>query len=155
MADMDNPPDAADGVELMTYAELGARRGIGRASAERLARRRKWKRIPGNDGVTKVAVPRDWATLAPGDNPEDIRTRRVDPVPALRAAVEELRHQLRREGDRADKAEARVERVEGIVRELQTSLDQATAEAETLRQAEAERAGQGRWARLRAAWRGH
>jgi len=146
MADMDNPPDSADGVELLSYAELGTRRGIGRASAERLARRRKWKRIPGNDGVTKVAVPRDWATLAP-DDPGDVRARRVDPVPALRAAVEELRHQLRREGDRADKQEARAETAE-------QRAYAAEQEAAALRADTSARLSAGRWARLRAAWLG-
>jgi hypothetical protein len=98
--DPDDPHDGSDAVELLTYAELSSRRGISRASAERLARRRKWKRVIGNDGVARVAVPPDAATLAP-DDPLDIRGLRADPVPALRAAVDTLRDQLKREGDRA------------------------------------------------------
>ena len=107
----DDPPDTVQ----LTYAELGQRRGISRQSAERLARRRRWHKTIGNDGQTRVAVPQDWASLAPTDNPEDVRGRRVDPVPSLRAAVEELRaqgaalrEQLQREVVRADKAEAEV-----------------------------------------------
>ena len=38
----DDPPDIPNGTIQLTFAELGQRRGIGRASAERLARRRKW-----------------------------------------------------------------------------------------------------------------
>src|SRR4051812_37604649 len=100
----DYPPDGPNAVELLTYAELGQRRGISRGSAERLARRRRWARHVGNDGLTRVAVPPDAATLSPPDDPSDVRARRVDPVPALKAAVDTLRDQLKREGDRADKA---------------------------------------------------
>jgi hypothetical protein len=55
------PPDislaAGPGARRMTYAELADVRGISRASAERLVRRRKWLRQAGNDGVVRVIVP--------------------------------------------------------------------------------------------------
>jgi hypothetical protein len=55
------PPDLSlavgDGARRMTYAELADVRGISRASAERLVRRRKWPRQVGNDGVVRVIVP--------------------------------------------------------------------------------------------------
>lgn len=115
----DSPPDT----KRLTYAELGRLRGISRESAERLARRRKWPRVPGNDGVVRVDVPADWATLGAPDNPDDVRGRRVDPVPALRAAVEELREQgrvlrdqLQREIARADGEAIRADRAEAELR---------------------------------------
>lgn len=115
----DNPPDT----RRLTYAELGKLRGISRESAERLARRRKWAKSVGNDGVVRVDVPADWATLAAPDNPDDVRTRRVDPVPALRAAVEELREQgrvlrdqLQREIARADREAIRADAAEEELR---------------------------------------
>ena len=121
----DNPPDT----KQLTYTELGRLRGISRESAERLARRRKWKRTVGNDGQTRVAVPPDWATLAAPDNPEDIRGRRVDPVPSLRAAVEELREQgsalrdqLARESARADREAIRADRAESEVSALRDEI---------------------------------
>ena len=43
----------------MTYAELADARGISKASAERLARRKKWPRVLGNDGIARVIVPPD------------------------------------------------------------------------------------------------
>lgn len=49
--------DHTDAVRWMTYAELGAARGISTASATRLAFRRKWRRQGGNDKTARVAVP--------------------------------------------------------------------------------------------------
>jgi hypothetical protein len=55
------PPDISpvvrDDVRRLTYAELAAVRGISRASAERLARRKRWPRQVGNDGIARVIVP--------------------------------------------------------------------------------------------------
>src|SRR5215207_6476300 len=42
---------------LLTYAELGEALGITVDSAKRLARRRGWRKQPGNDGRARVAVP--------------------------------------------------------------------------------------------------
>jgi hypothetical protein len=41
----------------MTYGELAIARNISRRSATRLAFKEGWKRIPGNDGHARVAVP--------------------------------------------------------------------------------------------------
>ena len=49
-----------DGV-WMTKAELAAARSISVGSADRLIRQRRWKRQPGDDGGTRVLVPRRWA----------------------------------------------------------------------------------------------
>lgn len=70
--------------------------------------------------------------------------------------------------DRANRAEGRADKAEAQGDELQVERDQARADAqsaqeaarraeevaEALRQAEEARKGRGRWARLRAAWRG-
>ena len=47
-----------DDIRWLTYAEIGRARGISTASANRLAFRRKWRRQTGNDGIARVAVPR-------------------------------------------------------------------------------------------------
>ena len=53
----------------LTYAELAAALRITPASANKLARRRRWPRVPGNDGRVRVAVPED--ALVPRDRPPD------------------------------------------------------------------------------------
>ena len=50
----DIPGDA----RLLTYAELGELLGIEPESAKRRAVRHGWRRVPGNEGRTLVAVPR-------------------------------------------------------------------------------------------------
>lgn len=43
--------------KVMTYSELASVRGITQRSAEQLVRRNGWRRLPGNDGRTRVEVP--------------------------------------------------------------------------------------------------
>ena len=54
---------------VLTYAELAQRLAIKPASAKRLAQRRKWVRVVGNDGVARVHVPLE---AVPGDVPDDV-----------------------------------------------------------------------------------
>ena len=56
--------------------------------------------------------------------------------------------------ERLTQAEATVQKAEHDRAAAVAIADEAVRAAEDLRQAEAKRAGQGRWARLRAAWRG-
>jgi hypothetical protein len=53
----------------LTYAELAEALRITPASANKLARRRRWPRVPGNDGKARVSVPED--ALVPRDVPPD------------------------------------------------------------------------------------
>jgi hypothetical protein len=43
----------------LTYAELADALKITPASANKLARRRRWPRVPGNDGKVRVSVPEE------------------------------------------------------------------------------------------------
>src|ERR1700748_559965 len=72
-ADLD--PSREDGREgrWLDYDELGRIRGIGRESAKKLALREGWRRIPGNDGSTRVLVPREWLKRAREPSPERAR----------------------------------------------------------------------------------
>jgi hypothetical protein len=82
----------------LTYAELGELLKITPASANKLARRRRWPRVPGNDGKARVSVPED--ALVRRDSPPDIPTVSPQDVPppsppdndikALQARVEDL-----------------------------------------------------------------
>jgi multidrug resistance efflux pump len=53
-----------------------------------------------------------------------------------------------------EKARGRIAEAEAHQDRLRAEIDSARAELAEVRQAEGERKGRGRWARLRAAWRG-
>jgi len=61
--------DAGDSGTWMTKAELAAARGISIESVERLMRRHRWRRQPGNDSRVRVLVPSDWMTPRDTDPP--------------------------------------------------------------------------------------
>ena len=107
---------------VLTYAELGERLSIKPASAKRLAQRRKWHRVIGNDGAARVRVPTQAIALGvPNDAAPDIAgdsTPSVVPdlsprVAHLEGIVEGLRGQLAAERQRAEAAEARTKDIEG------------------------------------------
>jgi hypothetical protein len=66
---MDTPPDD-EGRKWLSYSEIAVLRGISRASAERLVRRR-WRRRPDNRGVVRAYVPPEWTKPAEMRPPED------------------------------------------------------------------------------------
>jgi hypothetical protein len=72
---MDDQGDGAEPVRIMTYRDLAAALGIDQESAQRRAQRRKWRRMRGNDGKARVAVPTSVIPDAPTDglpnNPAD------------------------------------------------------------------------------------
>lgn len=168
----------------LSYDELARARRISKASAERLVFRRHWRRQRGNDHVTRALVPAEFLTGDPppdasGDASPDLspdaRDLLAGALTALEDAVASMREQLAgaerraetaeagREGERA-RADALRERIEGLTGELaaaRDAADRARAEAQAaqdaaagLRRQDDERKAQGRWARIRAAWRG-
>ena len=58
----------------LTYAELAEALKITPASANKLARRRRWPRVPGNDGKARVSVPEEALVRrdSPPDSPPDV-----------------------------------------------------------------------------------
>jgi hypothetical protein len=109
-------PDVREGVRRLTYAELADARGISKASAERLARRKGWARVLGNDGVVRVVVPPDavgggpprkqlrkFAQLSSPDVPP---LTAADMAAAIREAVTPLSAALARSEARADSLQA-------------------------------------------------
>jgi hypothetical protein len=70
----------------------------------------------------------------------------VEVTRQFEAALGLLRDQLSHERSRSERAEAELRASQEAVRRAETALDHYY-------QADAERRGQGRWARLRAAWR--
>ena len=67
---MDAPLELDEAGRWMTYGALAKIRGITRPSAERLARRMKWRRQGGNDGFARVLVPVAFIEPA-GDRAKD------------------------------------------------------------------------------------
>jgi hypothetical protein len=99
----------------LTYAELAEALGITPASANKLARRKRWPRVPGNDGKARVSVPEDALVRrdSPPDSPLDVPpvSPQDSPPPsppdnlikALEAHVETLKAQLAAAETRIDK----------------------------------------------------
>src|SRR5580704_3876264 len=74
----------------LTYAELAEALKITPASANKLARRRRWPRVPGNDGRSRVSVPEEALVrrdIPPAGPPDKL-------IKALEAHVETLKAQL-------------------------------------------------------------
>jgi hypothetical protein len=136
-----------DGARRMTYAELAQARDISLASTRRLARRHRWPRQAGNDGLVRILVPLGHLHSVP----QPIVVKRLEsrnsdvPRPAYAAthgtssgtkaraglghiAIEMLREQLTKAERRADDERARAERSETERRELQSKLDGAQAQ---------------------------
>ena len=97
----------------MTKAELARVRRISVASADRLIRRQRWRKQPGNDGRARVPVPRDWAmnksgmapehpTDAPPGDPTDKTPRQPADPTDIRRIISALEAALQMVSDRAD-----------------------------------------------------
>jgi hypothetical protein len=71
-----------------------------------------------------------------------------------RSRVGQVEQELAAERNRADRLEIDTDRLEGELEAAKIAAGEAQEAADELRRAEAARAGQGRWSRLRAAWRG-
>jgi hypothetical protein len=74
----------------LTYAELAEALKITPASANKLARRKRWPRVPGNDGRSRVSVPEEALVrrdVPPVSPPDKL-------IKALEAHVETLKDQL-------------------------------------------------------------
>ncbi|MBV8577829.1 MAG: hypothetical protein JOZ58_22690 [Acetobacteraceae bacterium] len=117
--------DDRSGTRWVSYSELSDIRGISKASAFRMANRRKWERRKGNDGTVRVAVPvsaleRQSDTrseLRSDDRPDALSdaNRRISELEVENAALREQVGGLREERAaalaRADELRAVVERL--------------------------------------------
>jgi hypothetical protein len=84
-----------DDTQRLTYSELADARGISRTSAERLARRKRWPRVLGNDGVARVIVPLSATVAEPAGKADRVRPvttadSRADINRAIREAIREV-----------------------------------------------------------------
>jgi hypothetical protein len=97
--------------EMLTYKELAERLGVKLESARKTVRRKGWRRVDGNDGTVRIAVPvevlpvrSDSPTDTAGDSPSDISP--VFDVAVLEERIEGLKALADAERRRADAAEA-------------------------------------------------
>ena len=130
----------------LTYEELACRLGITTASVQRMAKRRRWRKTPGNDGRARVHVPEEYLAereaargaspvapprtppvAAPGASPvvdpgtSPVATPGADP----RARLAELQAELVEMARRAGAAEA-------VVEEMRQDRDRWHAQADKL-----------------------
>jgi hypothetical protein len=135
---MDDRGDGAEPVRIMTYRELATALGIDEESAQRRAQRRKWRRMRGNDGKARVAVPLSVVPDAPGDSPPGDAFGNGGTVPqasagALAPLLLDLAAQVRAAREALDAARAEAvavrERAAAEVAEVQKHAAAETAEA--------------------------
>lgn len=120
----------------MTYAELAKRLSIKPESAKRMAQRRKWHRVIGNDGIALVHVP---ASVARRNVPDDV-THDVAPdasplviapvtpdlaprVAHLEGLLEGMREQIEAERGRADAEKGRADAAEARITDIAADRD--------------------------------
>lgn len=157
----------------LSYPELAEARGISKASAVRLARRRKWLKRHGNDGGVRVAVPegedqpkRDDPEDGREDNPRDdhednreddlrdIRENISSITKAFDAAIATLREQLQAANTRADQERQRADQERERADRAETRLREAQEQLQATEQQRVEFWSRSRWQRIRAMWRG-
>lgn len=141
----------------LTKAELAAARGMSIEAANRLIRRRRWERLPGVDGRTRILVPRQWTEGrgADEDAAADVRPNTGTP-PALRddaaqAEIARLQSELAQaqaacatlERERDQERQAR-EAAEQALEDARQRAEQAEQKADALQQAKERRAAEDR-----------
>ena len=159
----DITPARPDSARRLTYAELAAVRGISRASAERLVRRKHWPRQIGNDGVVRVLVPPENATPEsvgnsahgssghppPKTAPDSAPATIPDIMAVIRDVVSPLTVQLGRERERVVRAERKVDQLEVALADALAAERIAAGEAAALRAEADQRRG---WSLRRRLW---
>jgi len=148
----------------MTKEELAAAHRISIGSANRLISHRRWKRQSGDDGRTRILVPRRWAkgrpsmdtaaTDAPMKANSEVSTacdRGAGIVHVLREEVVSLRVELETEKSARRKAELERDQArlaqktaEHALSETRQQAEQAIQTAEALRKAKESRAAEDR-----------
>jgi hypothetical protein len=133
-------------IRSLTYAELAESLRITPESANRLARRKRWPRLKGNDGRVRVTVPEDALVrrddppdrppYSPDDRPPDNQVHAQ--IARLEGELVGVREALGEARARAEAAEARAEKqaIEFAARDAQHAAALAAERSKT----EAERA---------------
>lgn len=109
--------------ESLTYRELAARLGVKPESARKMAQRKGWKRVPGNDGQARVIVPVETLERSQDSLGDHAGEHPPVYVRELEGRIEVLKELVSAERRRADAAEAdrdawRDQAQRGILRRL-------------------------------------
>jgi hypothetical protein len=147
----------------MTFTELSEARGISRASASKLVRRRKWRRQTDNHGTVRILVPpdamdspSDGPTVSlpdsPRNRPSDSPSDTIRAISALEAAVAAMQEQQERERaalrELVEEQRARAARAEQHGDDLTIQIEALQAELAAAKDA-VERASARPWRRRR------
>ena len=151
--------DETDGetVRWMSYAELGRARGTSAATARRMANRKRWKKLPGNDGTVRVAVPAELAVARetpPETSRETSRDMLSRALAALETAVTTLSRQLTDARADRERLEFELRMAIAASEEARAQAQAAQGAAEELRRADEARKARGRLRRAWEGWRG-
>jgi hypothetical protein len=110
---------------LMTYADLGEALGRSEIAARSVAIRKRWRRVPGNDGKTRVAVPIDLLEKLQA-KAAALAARRPEPQPDEQPAEQPDAQPIAQPDDRAD-ARALIAMLEARVAELASEVKEGRA----------------------------
>jgi hypothetical protein len=119
----------------VTYDELGRIRGIGRESAVKLAQRKRWRRVPGNDGEARVSVPLDWLVPAKTASEEASPDHSPQASPDIARVMVALEATIAALTVRAERAEAEADRA---IAALHIEREQSSSERARVERAEAQ-----------------
>lgn len=133
-----------DRTRSLTYAEMASTMAITVASAKNLARRKRWPRQRGNDGLVRVLVPLDYRDAGKGaesaegrhggpqDGPDEGR-QDGGTIAALERHVARLEAALEAAGKALKEARSEADegRAKALVEAVTTAAMRATLEAVT------------------------
>ena len=91
--------------ESLTYKEIADRLGTLPESARKLAKRRRWQKIKGNDGEVRICVPVSYFEDARVSAQEPAQDDDREPSRELQIMIDGLKALLESERRRADAAE--------------------------------------------------
>jgi hypothetical protein len=114
-------------VRVMTYDDIASEMGLKPASSRQLVRRNKWRRVPGNDGRTRIEVPVE-------ELERDIK-RAVEPPVEARKSDARIPSESPFEVPLVTALSTHIERLERALADAETTLSAVTAERDTERAA--------------------
>jgi hypothetical protein len=126
-------PERSGEGSWLTYDEIGRMRGIGRESAVKLVQRRRWRRLPGNDGIARVLVPPEWLKAIPQDREMPSGDHSPQPSPDISSAISALEAAIAGLVVRAERAEADADRERIRADRAEAGRDGERARADMLR----------------------